>query len=128
MSRNGRTLTGPDPLPLATITASMCVTRSNFATYSFAAASADSHLRAMAAMGGGVPSPSDAWKSTFCSALNGSSGCVVMISSTAATMCCLSASAYWISAMILVEPQSALRCHVEGGHNTLLKTHQRGLS
>ena len=76
----------------------------------------------MAAMGGGVPSPSDAWKSTFCSALNGSSGCVVMISSTAATMCCLSASAYWISAMILVEPQSALRCQVEGGHNTLLKS------
>ena len=66
----------------------------NFARYSFMSASC-----ATGEVSGGVPSPSDAAKRIFCSDLNGSSGFAARTSFSAATRCCLRASAYSTSAM-----------------------------
>jgi len=61
----------------------------NFARYSFMSASC-----ATGEASGGVPSPSDAANRIFCSDLNGSSGFAARTSFSAATRCCLRASAY----------------------------------
>mmetsp|Transcript_13579 Transcript_13579/g.40305 ORF Transcript_13579/g.40305 Transcript_13579/m.40305 type:complete len:200 (-) Transcript_13579:9-608(-) len=94
-------LIGPDPLPFFAITSAMCVSRSNFARYSFMSASC-----ATGEASGGVPSPSDAANRIFCSDLNGSSGFAARTSFSAATRCCLRASAYSTSTICVCRARS----------------------